>query len=91
MLVQHILRQVRAIRSGSTRVPHVHDGEVEVVMFMHVDDILDHAQATVERFAAELGEKFLRRDDKQDSSFFGGVNPLSKWMSRKLRRRRKIC
>ena len=25
---------------------------------MHVDDILDHAQATTERFATELGEKF---------------------------------
>ena len=32
-------------------------GEVEMVIFMHVDDILAHAQATMERFAAELGEK----------------------------------
>ena len=33
-------------------------GEVEMVISMHVDDILAHAQATMERFAAELGEKF---------------------------------
>ena len=34
------------------------DGEVDMVVFMHVDDILAHAQATMERFAAELGVKF---------------------------------
>ena len=35
------------------------DGEqVEMVVFTHVDDILARAQATMERFAAELGEKF---------------------------------
>ena len=34
------------------------DIEVEMVVFMHVDDILAHAQATMERFVAELGEKF---------------------------------
>ena len=33
------------------------DGEVEMVVFMHVDDILAHAQATMERFAAELEGK----------------------------------
>ena len=33
------------------------DREVEMVVFMYVDDILVHA-ATMERFAAELGEKF---------------------------------
>ena len=33
------------------------DGEVEMVVFVHVDDILAHAQATMERFAAELGGK----------------------------------
>ena len=76
------------------------DGEVEMVVFMHVDDTLAHAQATMERLAAKLGKKFLseadggevgHRDDKQDTSFSGGINPLSKWMSRKLRRRRKMC
>ena len=32
-------------------------GEMEMVVFMHVNDILAHAQATMERFTAELGEK----------------------------------
>ena len=35
-------------------------------------------------------EDVRRPEDKQEISFFGGVNPLSTWMSRKLRRRRKI-
>ena len=34
------------------------DGEVEMVVFVHVDAILVHAQATMERFAAERGETF---------------------------------
>ena len=34
------------------------DGEVGMMVFMHVDGILAHAQATMERFAAELGEKY---------------------------------
>ena len=29
------------------------DGGVEMVVFMHVDDTFAHAQATMERFAAE--------------------------------------
>ena len=33
------------------------DREVEMVVFVQMDDILTHAQATVERFAAELGIK----------------------------------
>ena len=36
------------------------DGEAETVVVVHVDDILAHAkdQATMDRFAAELGQKF---------------------------------
>ena len=34
------------------------DGEVEMVVFVHVNDILDHAQVKLEWFAVELGEKF---------------------------------
>ena len=34
------------------------DGEVEIVVFVYVDDILAHAQATMEGFASELGETF---------------------------------
>ena len=40
------------------------DGEVEMVVVVHVDDILAHAkdQATMDRFAAELGKKFKLKD-----------------------------
>ena len=34
------------------------DGQVEMVVVVHVDDILAHAQATMERFVAELEGKF---------------------------------
>ena len=34
------------------------DGEVDMVVFMHVGDILAHTEATMGRFAAELGETF---------------------------------
>ena len=34
------------------------DGKVGMVLFVHVDDILAHAQARIERFVVELGEKF---------------------------------
>ena len=34
------------------------DGEVKMMVFMHVDDILAHTQVTMERFAGELGEHF---------------------------------
>ena len=35
-----------------------YDGEVKIVVFMRMEDILAHAQATMERFFAELGETF---------------------------------
>ena len=34
------------------------DGEADMVVAVHVDDILAHAQATMEKCAAELGGKF---------------------------------
>ena len=34
------------------------DGNMEIVVVVHVDDILAHAKATMERFTAELGGKF---------------------------------
>ena len=42
----------------------VADGEAEMVVVVHVDDILAHAkdQATMDRFAAELGQKFKLKD-----------------------------
>ena len=33
------------------------DEEVEIVVFVHVDDIRAHAQTTMERFVTELGKK----------------------------------
>ena len=40
------------------------DGEAEMVVVVHVDDILAHTkdQATMDRFAAELGQKFKLKD-----------------------------
>ena len=40
------------------------DGEAKMVMAVHVDDILAHAksQATMDRFAAELEQKFKLKD-----------------------------
>ncbi|CAN0307352.1 unnamed protein product [Ascophyllum nodosum] len=40
------------------------DGETEMVVVVHVDDILAHAKdkATMDRFAAELGQKFKLKD-----------------------------
>ena len=40
------------------------DGEAEMVVIVHVDDILAHAKdkATMDRFAAELGQKFKLKD-----------------------------
>ena len=59
MLVQHTLRrQVRAIKSGSTRFPQVRLWRGGDGVLMYLDDILTHAQATMKKFAAELGETF---------------------------------
>ena len=76
------------------------DGEVEMVVFVHVDDILAHAQATMERFAAELGEKTKLKSivetfgiDKtsRTPASSGVTTPFSKRTSRTLRSRRKVC
>ena len=59
------------------------DGEAEVVVLVHMDDILAQAQATMERFAAELGGNVYSElnggevrcpEGKGDISFFGGAN-----------------
>ena len=34
------------------------DREMKMVVLIHMNDILAHAQVTMERFAADLGEKF---------------------------------
>ena len=76
-----------------------HEGEVEILVVVHVDDILARAkyQATIEWFAAELGGKFEVNSTVEK---FGVENPsrtpassrvgiLSKRASRKLRRRKE--
>ena len=54
MLVQHI-QQSEADRRVFRKFD---DGEVEMVVLVHTDDILAHAQATMEMFAAGFGETF---------------------------------
>ena len=53
------------------------DGEAEMVVVVHVDDILAHAkdQATMNRFAAELGRKFKKEAKIPAAS---GAQTLSK-------------
>ena len=55
------------------------DGEVKVVVVVHVNDTLAHAkdQATMNRFAAELGRKFNLKD-MGDDNYYAGVLTLSK-------------
>ena len=49
------------------------DGEAEMRVVVHVDDILAHAkdQATMDRFAAELGQKFELKD-MGDAGYYMG-------------------
>ncbi|CAM9981230.1 unnamed protein product [Ascophyllum nodosum] len=51
------------------------DGGTEMVMVVHVDDILVHAkdQATMDRFAAELGQK-LKLKDMGDTGYYMGCH-----------------
>ena len=51
------------------------DGEVEMVVVVHVDDIFAHAkdQATMDRFAAELGQKFKSKD-MGDAGYYTGCH-----------------
>ena len=49
------------------------DGEAEMVLVLHADDILAHAkdQATMDRFAAELGQKFTLKDMGDAGCYMG--------------------
>ena len=51
-------------KAGSCVFRKVVDGEAEMVVVVHVDDILAHTkdQAMMDRFAAELGQKFKLKD-----------------------------
>ena len=57
------------------RVANVIDREVKMVVVTHVDDIRNHAkdQATMERFAAELGKKFKLKD-MEDAKYYMGYH-----------------
>ena len=51
------------------------DGEAEMVVVVHVDDILAHGkdQAAMDRFAAELGQKFKLKD-MSDAGYYMGCH-----------------
>ena len=50
------------------------DGEAEMVVVVHVDDILPHAkgQAVMDKFATELGHKFKLKDMGDAGYYMGG-------------------
>ena len=62
------------------------DGEAEMVMIVHVDDILAHAKdkATMDRFAAELGQKFKLKD-MGDAGYYMGCQITRNRKARKLK------
>ena len=52
------------------------DGEAEMVVVVHVDDILAHAkdQATMDRFTAELEQKFKLKDMGDAGYYMDGLS-----------------
>ena len=62
------------------------DGEAEMVVVVHVDDILAHAkdQATMDRFAAELGHEFKLKD-MGDSGYYMGCHITRNRKARELK------
>ena len=71
-----------AIRFERTKVDpcvfrKVNDGELEIMVIVHVDNNFAHAkyQVTMERFTAELGNK-LKLKNMGDTSVFGDANPI---------------
>ena len=61
------------------------DGEAEMVVVVHVDDILACAkdQATMDRFAAELGQKFKLKD-MGDAGYYIGYHITRNRKAREL-------
>ena len=59
------------------------DGEAEMVVVVHVDDILAHAkdQATMDRIADELGHRFKSKD----------MGDAGCYMGCQITRNRKAC
>ena len=62
------------------------DGEAEMVVVVHVDDILAHAkvQATIDRFTAELGQK-LKLKDMGDAGYYMGCHITRNRKARELK------
>ena len=62
------------------------DGEAEMVVVVHVDDILAHAKdkATMDRFAAELGQKFKLKD-MGDAEYYMGCHITRNRKARELK------
>ena len=62
------------------------DGEGEMVVAVHVDDILAHAkrQATMDRFAAELIQKFKLKD-VGDAGYYMGYHITRNCKARELK------
>ena len=62
------------------------DGEAEMVVVVHVDDILAHAKdgATMDRFAAELGQMF-KLEDMGDAGYYVGCHITRKRKARELK------
>ena len=62
------------------------DGEAEMVVVVHVDDILAHAKdrATMDRFAAELGQKFKMKD-MGDAGYYMGCHITRNREARELK------
>ena len=62
------------------------DGEAEMVVVVNVDDILAHAkdQATIDRFAAELGQKFKLKD-MGDAGYYMGCHITRNRKARELK------
>ena len=62
------------------------DGEAEMVVFVHVDDILAHAkdQATMDRFTAELEQEFKLKDIG-DAGYYMGCHITRNREARELK------
>ena len=65
---------------------NVVDGEAEIMVVVHVDDILAHAkdQAAMDRFAAELGQKFKLKD-MGDAGYYMGCHITKNRKARELK------
>ena len=75
----------RRLKSSSV-FRKVVDGETEMVVVVHVDDILVHAkdQATMDRFAAELEQKFKLKD-MGDTVYYMGCRITRNRKARELK------